>query len=74
MDANDIVAELTDLERSLTLRRMLWEAVEEWNELTSRWMIQQFDTLDVDNLQQSVGRITQTIMLLEKGRLKIAPL
>lgn len=65
--AQEIQAEISDTERDLTLRRMLWESTEEWMKLVAEWTATLFDSLKVEGLQKAVSRFTQTIHMLEKG-------
>ena len=65
--AQDIQAELSEIERDITLRRLLWESNEEWDKLAHEWTSTPFDSLNVDSLQKNVNRFTQTVYMLEKG-------
>ena len=65
--AQDIQKELSEIERDLTLRKLLWESQEEWDKLEKEWTQTPFDQLVVENLQKSVNRFTQTVYMLEKG-------
>ena len=66
--AQEIGADLSELERDLTLRRLLWESQEEWETLSVDWLSCSFDSLSVENLQKHVNRFSQTIYMLEKGQ------
>ena len=66
--AQEIQQELSEIERDLTLRRLLWESQEEWDKLATEWTGTAFDALNVEHLQKSVNRFTQTVYMLEKGR------
>ena len=65
--AQEIGADLSELERDLTLRRLLWESQEEWETLSLEWLSCPFDSLSVEHLQKHVNRFSQTIYMLEKG-------
>jgi hypothetical protein len=65
--AQDVQAELSEIERDLTLRRLLWESAEEWDRLEAEWTSSSFDKLNVEILQKNVNRFTQTVYMLEKG-------
>ena len=69
--AHEMQADLSEIERDLTLRRLLWESQEEWDRLASDWTASAFDVLNVDNLQKNVNRFTQTVYMLDKGQLEI---
>ena len=66
--AHAIQTELSEIERDLTLRRLLWESLDEWEKLAVEWMASTFDVLHVENLQKNVNRFTQTVFMLEKGK------
>ena len=63
-----IQTDLSEIERDLTLRRLLWESQEEWDKLAQEWTSNPFDSLNVDSLQKNVNRFTQTVYMLEKGK------
>ncbi|XP_059157269.1 dynein axonemal heavy chain 6-like [Physella acuta] len=63
----DIQAELSEIERDLTLRALLWESLEEWEKLVEEWKGTPFDSINVEALQKSVNKFTQTVYMLEKG-------
>ncbi|KAL5008122.1 hypothetical protein ScPMuIL_013703 [Solemya velum] len=65
--AQEIQNELSEIERDLTLRRLLWESQEEWAKLLEEWTATVFDGLNVEMLQKNVNRFTQTVYMLEKG-------
>lgn len=62
-----IQSELSEIERDLTLRRLLWESQEEWVKLVTEWTASPFDSLPVESLQKNVSRFTQTVYMLQKG-------
>ena len=59
--------DLTEVERDLTLRKLLWESMNEWEILVGKWKSTQFEGLTVDGVQNDVTRFVQTVFLLEKG-------
>ncbi|KAK2149328.1 hypothetical protein LSH36_455g06024 [Paralvinella palmiformis] len=65
--AQEIQADLSEIERDLTLRHLLWESQVEWEKLSTEWTSGPFDQLNVDSLQKNVNRFTQTVYMLEKG-------
>lgn len=65
--AQEMQADLSEIERDLTLRRLLWESTEEWDKLSEEWTGTPFDSLNVESLQKNVNRFTQTVFMLEKG-------
>ena len=60
--------DLSEIERDLTLRKLLWESMNEWEFLIGKWKSTQFDALVVDAVQNDVTRFVQTVFLLEKGK------
>ncbi|XP_029448950.1 dynein heavy chain 14, axonemal isoform X2 [Rhinatrema bivittatum] len=59
--------EVGEIEGDLGLRKLLWEAKEEWGKLSVEWKRAPFEHLDVDAMQRDVSRFTHTVHLLEKG-------
>ena len=70
--ATEIQADLSDIERDLTLRQLLWQSQEEWDKLYEEWTATPFDSLQVELLQKNVNRFTQTVYMLEKGDLSLS--
>ena len=66
--AQVVQSELGEIERDLTLRRLLWESSEELTKLVEEWTATTFDQLNVESLQKNVNRFTQTVYMLEKGK------
>ena len=66
---NELQSQLTEAEKDLTVRQLLWEATEEWKQMHSQWSNTVFSSLDIVALQKEVARFVQTIYLLEKGKL-----
>lgn len=66
--AQEIQADLSEVERDLTLRRLLWQSQEEWTKLVDEWTATSFDALPVETLQKNVNRYSQTVFMLEKGK------
>ena len=65
--AQQILSELSEIERELQLRKLLWESSDEWGNLVEDWTETQFDGLNVDVMQKNVSKFTQTVFMLEKG-------
>lgn len=65
--ASSLQSEVTEVEKDLTLRCLLWESLQEWQGLVDQWEATPFETLKIDAVQQDVTRFIQTIFLLEKG-------
>lgn len=60
-------AELNELEHDISLRRLLWKSIEEWDLLIKEWLKKLLDDIVVEVIQKDVNRFTQNIYLLEKG-------
>ena len=60
--------ELAETERDIRLRRLLWESTIEWKMSSITWSGSSFHTIDVTEIQKTVKHMTQTAMLLEKGK------
>ena len=65
--ASSLQSEVTEVEKDLTLRCLLWESLQEWQGLVDQWEATPFETLKIDAVQQDVTRFIQTVFLLEKG-------
>ena len=70
--ASSLQSEVTEVEKDLTLRCLLWESLQEWQGLVDQWEATPFETLKIDEVQQDVTRFIQTVFLLEKGTLLLA--
>ena len=64
---SSLQSELTEVEKDLTLRCLLWESLQEWQGLVDQWEAASFESLKIEDVQQNVARFIQTIFLLEKG-------
>ena len=62
-----VLNDLSEVERDLQLRCLLWESSEDWGALVQGWTVTQFDKLNVDVVQKNVTKFTQTVFMLEKG-------
>jgi dynein heavy chain len=67
--AQEIQTDLSEIERDLTLRGLLWQSLEEWTRLVDEWTATSFDSVQVESLQKNVNKFTQTVYMLEKGLL-----
>lgn len=63
--------ELAEVESDLSLRKLLWEAKEEWARLSAEWRLTSFESLNVDIIQRDVNRFSHTLFMLEKGSLSL---
>lgn len=68
ISTKQVLDDLSEIERDLQLRRLLWESSDEWGKLVADWTITQFDELNVDVMQKNVSKFTQTVFMLEKGK------
>ncbi|KAM4860802.1 dynein axonemal heavy chain 14 [Thomomys bottae] len=62
-----VLSEITDIECDLTLRKILWEAQDEWVTLFREWKKCSLQSLDVDLVQRTVSKWLHVIFVLEKG-------
>ncbi len=70
--ASSLQTEVTEVEKDLTLRCLLWESLQEWQGLVDQWEATPFEILKIDDVQQDVTRFIQTVFLLEKGTVLMA--
>ncbi|XP_028393421.1 dynein heavy chain 6, axonemal-like isoform X2 [Dendronephthya gigantea] len=66
-NAGSLQRDVVEVERDLSLRRLLWESSDQWKRLVNQWEEEPFDRLNVDEMQKTVSKLMQTIFLLEKG-------
>ncbi len=59
--------DLNELEHDISLRKLLWTSIGEWDLLVKDWLNKLLDDIKVDLLQRDVNRFTQNIFMLEKG-------
>ncbi|KAM5238846.1 dynein axonemal heavy chain 14 [Ctenodactylus gundi] len=62
-----LLAEISDLETDLTLRKILWEAQEEWGALFREWKNCSLQSIEGEAVQRSVSKWMHKIFVLEKG-------
>ncbi|XP_013362490.1 PREDICTED: dynein heavy chain 14, axonemal isoform X4 [Chinchilla lanigera] len=62
-----MLSEISDIDYDLTLRKILWEAQEEWSILFKEWKKCSLQNIDVDLVQRNVSKWLQKIFVLEKG-------
>ncbi|EDV29505.1 uncharacterized protein TRIADDRAFT_51924 [Trichoplax adhaerens] len=65
--ALSLQSEIGEVQRDLSLRRMLWESMDEWDKLYVQLIKSELESLDVEGLQKTVNRFAQTVFLLDKG-------
>jgi dynein heavy chain len=68
VSAQGIQSEISEIERDLTLRRLLWESIVDFSKMVSEYTAMAFELVNVESLQKNVNRFTQTVYMLEKGR------
>ena len=54
--------------RDLGLKKMAWQSINSWQEAVALWTATPLDTLDIEEVQETVTRMTQTHYLLEKSK------
>ncbi|XP_048968435.1 dynein axonemal heavy chain 14 isoform X2 [Canis lupus dingo] len=62
-----VLGEVSDIEYDLTLRKLLWEAQEEWRTLFWEWRNTTLHSIDIESVQRSVSKWMHKITVLEKG-------
>lgn len=63
-----MLSEISDIDCDLTLRKILWEAQEEWGTLFQEWRNCTFQSIDVDLVQRNVSKWLHKIFVLERGK------
>ncbi|XP_060221083.1 dynein axonemal heavy chain 14 [Meriones unguiculatus] len=66
-----VLAEISDIECDLMLRKLLWEAQEEWGIHFWKWRRCTLENIDVDIVKRNVSNWLHIINILEKGLPKI---
>ncbi|XP_070257562.1 dynein axonemal heavy chain 14 [Myotis yumanensis] len=61
-----VAAEISDIDYELTLRRILWEAQEEWRALFQEWRASTLQDIDIESVQSNVSKWLSLILVLEK--------
>ena len=68
-NAGSLQRDVAEVERDLSLRKLLWESSDQWTCVVKEWKELPFDCLNVDEMQKTVSKLMQTVFLLEKGRM-----
>lgn len=63
-----VLSEISDIDYDLTLRKLLWEAQEEWGTLVRGWKNSTLHSIDVESVQRNVSKWMNIIFVLEKGK------
>lgn len=63
----NLQSELNEIEHDISLRKLLWDSMEEWDKLVKVWLSMCLDDIQVEVVQKDVNRFSQNIYLLEKG-------
>ncbi|XP_066516038.1 dynein axonemal heavy chain 6 isoform X2 [Hoplias malabaricus] len=58
---------LEELSAEVKLKHLLWDALEEWDNLQNNWMQSKFDELDPEQLSAQVNKYAKYVNQLEKG-------
>ncbi|KAM5302059.1 dynein axonemal heavy chain 14 [Glossophaga mutica] len=67
------LSEISDIEYDLTLRKILWDAQEEWGALFQEWRNSTLRNIDTESIQRNVSKWMNIIFILEKGVWMIGP-
>uniref|UniRef100_A0A8D0TF00 Dynein axonemal heavy chain 14 n=1 Tax=Sus scrofa TaxID=9823 RepID=A0A8D0TF00_PIG len=62
-----VLSEISDIEYDLTLRKILWDAQEEWGTLFWEWRNSALRSIDTELAYRNVSKWMQIIFVLEKG-------
>nr|XP_042114676.1 dynein axonemal heavy chain 14 isoform X2 [Peromyscus maniculatus bairdii] len=62
-----VLSEISDIECDLMLRKLLWEAQEEWGILFWKWRGCTLQSIDMDLVKSNVSKWLHIIIVLEKG-------
>ncbi|KAB0345364.1 hypothetical protein FD754_022290, partial [Muntiacus muntjak] len=65
--AQIVLSEIADIDYDLTLRKILWDAQEEWGTLFWEWRNSTLDSIDTESVYRNVSKWMQIIFVLEKG-------
>ncbi|VTJ89862.1 Hypothetical predicted protein, partial [Marmota monax] len=63
---NIVLSEISDIECDLSLRKMLWEAQDEWGKYFWEWKKCSLQSIDVELVQRIVTKLLNIIIVLEK--------
>ncbi|XP_077659064.1 dynein axonemal heavy chain 14 [Urocitellus parryii] len=64
---NIVLSEISDIECDLSLRKMLWEAQDEWEKYFWEWRKCSLQSIDVELVQRTITKLLNIIIVLEKG-------
>ena len=59
--------ELEQVHAELRLKELLWNSMDEWDVLIKDWYDQKFDTIDPDDMGNTVTKYAKDVHRLEKG-------
>ncbi|XP_076770738.1 dynein axonemal heavy chain 14 [Arvicanthis niloticus] len=62
-----VLSEISDIECDLMLRKLLWEAQEEWGTYFWQWRNCTLQSIDIDSVKNNVSKWLHIIIVLEKG-------
>lgn len=69
-----VLSEISDIECDLMLRKLLWEAQEEWGILFWKWRGCTLQSIDMDLVKSNVSKWLHIIIVLEKGTVCVSKL
>lgn len=68
-----VLSELSEIECDLMLKKLLWEAQEEWVTLFWEWKRCSLQSIDVNLVRSNVAKWLHIIVVLEKGTVHCTP-
>lgn len=63
-----MLSEIYDIEYDLALRKLLWDAQDEWRVLFQEWRNSVLHSVDIDTIQKHVSKWKHIVFVLEKGK------
>ena len=67
-----VLSDIADIDYDLTLRKILWDAQEEWGTLFWEWRNSTLDSIDTESVYRNVSKWMQIIFVLEKGKVSFS--
>ena len=59
--------ELEEVHAELKLKQLLWDSIDEWDNMVNDWMESDFESLDPESLNNTTTRYGKSVYQLEKG-------
>ncbi|TPX36228.1 hypothetical protein SmJEL517_g01545 [Synchytrium microbalum] len=59
--------ELDDTKTEVSLKLLLWSSIQEWKNLTEKWMTSPFDSVNTEELSNTITSYVKVVAQLDKG-------